>query len=925
MARFQKLSLVLGAALFSCSMELPETVAVKTSAPYVMRFGSFSQSIDDFISVDIIKDQVGADDFSVYKYRPNGETYRQYLIKFSVFDKTFDAGEALSSIDMDLGGAQANDLSREIAIPDMSRTEEISIDIKKMSEDIQGEIEIDDIDLPLCDLGPAPVKFPPQSHVEGAGDFNGIVRVNKSDDSASFSSIKYKSGILKITLGLDKSRSASTTIKAMSVKCDLRDGEEVVSSSGETTISGDGSGTLEIDIAGKTLKQDGMNFLFSGEMTGTEPSADIIYYLISTEFEDCEIEYVTGLTYSAADAKQDISRTISLGDISPVKSATIGEGSVDIDCAMPQGWSGVSATIENFSLSGAVSAGQDSLRDKSGSFLIGKTLSLAGKEISTAAGTDIECGGEISFAFDNATVNLSSNVAPSVSCNVGLLSSVTVDTGRIDLSAASETDVPSEISSFAKRIEYSRAGLRVGSYSSDLPEGNDMALRVTSAFLDMGAQSPATGSLPAAARERAVEVTKKDADGNDAGGVITVEADGKIDVDARISLPGEEAGAATLKNLSAGRTYKIEAKDCSVILEWTKVAVDMDNVIPGGSAKDAIDLGVNFDDLLGDGDIPQEIRDNVLAKGKVEFESVPMYLGVSIPSGIEAFENLAIEGEIYVKYDDGSGAKYLPLSSDGAAGSQSEIPEPTSIKAKDVNVEIERDGVVKPLGAANGADAREGFVATDLAKSGLAKCEFAEAFNARPSSMSICYDLSLSGSSGEVEMTRDDYDALDGGMARVSATVYLVLPMRAKVCDDIDIDLLSVMEKDADDDLLGRDEPVDTDDFDKYLDAVKSAGILVDSSDFFGLEGSEIFLEDSVGKSSFIFGKKSALEFDRDRIRNMLQNCPYFPSIGMSIPAFKDESKSVPTRIELPWDAEMNFGLLVRVVTDGEIEFDTGI
>lgn len=129
----------------SCSMSIPESVSVKTSADFNnISFGrtsvDMSETMDAAVVFGDLSSTVGG--LKGYNYKPERDVLT-YLMKYDLFTIPFDVGKAFNDIDLDtiLSESGKADFSMDFKLP--------SVDIKMESEFNPGAIIRGSIELPL--------------------------------------------------------------------------------------------------------------------------------------------------------------------------------------------------------------------------------------------------------------------------------------------------------------------------------------------------------------------------------------------------------------------------------------------------------------------------------------------------------------------------------------------------------------------------------------------------------------------------------------------------------------------------------------------------------------------------------------------------------------------------------------------------------
>jgi hypothetical protein len=869
--------------LASCSdiakMQVPETVSVKTNATYSANFGSYSQSLSDYISADTITEQINNSSFSVYDYNPGSSaSIQEFLIKYPVLNKTIDVGSSISGIDLTSAGNSAS-INQSFVIPDLSRTFTQNITFPDLNSRINSKTAIDAAEISVIDPG--------SEQTVGSSAVPDII-LNIS--SPQFSTLTYRTGSLSVTIA----PTGSTTLTNLTLTAVLKNSSTnvIISTSGAADVHS--GGTLTIPLAGKTLVPS-MKISFSGTIDGSSVGSSI-GYAVTPAISDAELSEVTGLTLSAGDlgpsGEESIGTQVDLSGTAPLTSAEIGTGSLSVQCPLPPGWSGVTATASGLALSGALTS--SGFTDNGGSaYLLNQSLPLAGLTFTPGM---LTVNGTITLALNNATIIFPDggiSLTTTASCAISKLAKATIDTSGYTLSETYSSDVPEDLSSFVNSITYSKAGVKVGAYTNTLPAGNDITLTLTSSFLSITG-TDAEGTVSAATTNGTLELAKTTPD--DPYTTITVSGASSIDMTVAVALPGTSGSTATFSDLATNTTYTLAASDFTAELEWTSI-----NINPTAleiSTTDGVDTGIDFNSIMGS--LPDAVQ---TAIDSIQLDTLPVYLSVEMPdfsaSSNSSLKNLSLKGSVYLQYTD--------------TASGSSVPVPVPI--------LGTETTTAPLTQkAVSLTTENSVVTTDLATEGLPSGDLAEAFNARPDSIKLFYNI-IPNSTDGITISHSDYDSITTNGVNIAATVYIVFPLKATIENSMTLDIMSLAGKSSGDDLLGRTEALNTSDYQKYLDAIKSITLGVTVGNTMGLSDANIKITDTDG----IFGTdgmtlymsgSSTASLTGAQISSILQTYPYLPTVILSVPA--------ETEIAIPRNADISVGLSAKVTTDGTIQLYGG-
>jgi hypothetical protein len=857
--------------LSSCSdiakMQIPETVSVKTNATYSANFGTYSKKLSDFISAATLAQQIaGANSsFSVYDYNPgNAADCQEFLIKYPVLNKTIDVASSLAGIDLTSAGISAS-INQTFAIPDLSKSFTQDLSLSSLNTQIAGQTSIGTIpDITVVDPGNTTIAAV-------------IPDLNVTISSPTFSTITYRTGSLDIAV----TAPAGTTLTDLTLTAALKNGTTDATISTSAPVNVSSGGTISIPLTGKTLVPS-LKISLSGTIKGTSAFTSHSYS-ITPSVSSADISQVTGLTMTntelGASGTKSISTSVDLSNTAPLTTAKIGTGSLSVQCAMPSGWSGITASASGFALSGALTS--SSFTDNGGSsYLLNQSLNLAGKTFTPGT---LTVSGTIELSLNNATLTFPSGgttITTTASCAISTLETATIDTSGYTLSQTYSSAVPGTLASFVNAIYYSKAGVKVASYTNTLPAGNNIGLTLTSSFLNISG-TDAQGTINSNTTAGTLELAKT---GTDVP--INVSSATSVDTTVAITLPYANGSTATFNNLATGTSYTLSASGFTAELDWTRINVNTSSLAVSDTT--GTDLGINFDTILSS--LPASAK---TALNTVHIDSLPVYLSVEMPN-LAALNTLSLSGNIYLQYPVSgtpTNSDILGVSGTSTAGTLS----PQNITLAQTN----------------------NVVTTDLAASGLTPINLASVFNARPSSIKLFYTIAPAGGSSGVDITYADYQAIQTSGVNIAATVYIVLPLKATFTADTTLDIMSLAGKTAADDLLGRTAALSTTDYQKYLDAIKDITLSVSVGDLMGLSGSSITITDnsnifnSTGTTINLSGT-SSFSLSGTQISSVLTTYPYMPTVTLTIPN--------NTKFVVPREADLSVNLSANVTTDGTIK-----
>lgn len=428
-----------GFNFFSCDLETPERISIKTSGTnYEFPLGSGSFLIRDKMSASELRKNFsgnlseGSEEIKVYDYNPTqcDKDVLQYLIKYPI-----------KEVSLGLSADGTNDMNFLT-----------KIEISNLNENIGRVLKIEEKSYLIIETGK-----------------DSVIPENKgipfNITAPTFSRIKLSAGNFKISVNPEGTVSEDFELNARVILCD-GSGNEIASSEERNIASGTGISPLVLDLSGKILQPE-MRFKLSGTMRGGT-AGTVHSFKVSMQADSFKVQQVTGLTMTAEEIGDlDSNPETPDGcvsfesdfDFSGVNdyliSAEIESGKLNVFSTIPEGWSGITAGIEKINVSQGegfkVSENEFSdetlSAEESTKYLFNKTAVLKNQTIkpSNVAG-NVKVSGQVSVSFENAALVFDEATAnPEVeiggSCKIDRIKSL-----KVNISALSEaSDLTGEV------------------------------------------------------------------------------------------------------------------------------------------------------------------------------------------------------------------------------------------------------------------------------------------------------------------------------------------------------------------------------------------------------------------------------------------------------------------------------------------------
>ena len=588
-----------------CNWQIPEKVSVKTDAEYNFSLGSFSQDFSESLNISqMLGDLELPNNGKVYDYWPNKKGDAQnFLMYMPIQEIPIDISSYFDS------GALADQIKnisfeKEIEVPEVSFSFPFQFALDKVNEEINKQFLLAGI------IGNY-----------DASQFSSMLRQIAE-------SISYSKGTLVVkAYNVDASLLASLNAGSASIQNSVSDSDidrnysygTVTITSGGNSISGtffNGVAELTVPETGFEFKADDINISFSNE-----PFLPHVFIAKMDTSRDYQIKSISGIgaaiTIPAVDINEEIDALQSLKD-SGVEECKIGEGEINIDFDIPEEWQNVGITYV-LSMSGGINITAAEYSASSGSTDNTARISLNGKSISAEK---ITVNAAFALSIAGATIDFTKPLTIGFDSSISRIDTVTVKLSDTSLSFAETQPLPEEVLDILKQIELGQCGIK-GTYTNTLPEGNEVALNISSDFFGLsnkqqtiaGGKNNEPFALLTSEEIRTINLTSENP--------APAGKYNAFDFNVGVSLPGGEANKVTVKNVSPGQTYKL-AVNVEPVINWESVTIDTSN-LPSPSA--SIGTGFNpstiFDSING-----------VLGEGfadQIELPDCKLYLYITVP------------------------------------------------------------------------------------------------------------------------------------------------------------------------------------------------------------------------------------------------------------------------------------------------------
>lgn len=547
MKRFFSYVILVVFAFVGCSLELPQSISVKTKAEYNFSIGRISAAFSEFFSVNEItetfnenkiEDTELSQRIKMYDYNPEkkSENKQQFLIKVPIAKVPIDFSEYYAETSL-AESIKETSFSTEIAIP--------KLDMETSTQESLLSV---------------------QSAVNSSVSFSGKTSSNVSINFDDFSYVDYSYGTFCINLqGENASDVNSVTLYDA-------DGNFV-------GYSENFGNSLFIDLTNVRISSKGMRLCFSGA-SGVEFLAFCDPY--------SSINAVNGVkkTFSV-----EIEPSVNLGlDNMGILACEVEKGSVSVDLNVPSEVGNLEI-VYKVVLSGAIDAVSNSSKEK-------KEISLNGKSINNG---DLKVKTLFDISLNDGPVNFDNYVTTLIGLSIDSLNKISMRVDNAKTNLTETNQFSKEVKDFVKSVTLTNSGIK-GKFTNELPKGNDITVYGESTFLGLDDSEILGAENSEKEFELLADETEK---------LRYIETSDGMDFNLSILLPGateENPNVITLKNVETEKKYKMEYV-VEPVLNWTEIVVK--NVVMNSyQGESELDLNFGNSDFMSKFDgkiIPKDI------------------------------------------------------------------------------------------------------------------------------------------------------------------------------------------------------------------------------------------------------------------------------------------------------------------------------
>ena len=887
-------SIILSGCNFK-NLAVPEEVKIKTNEKAVYEFPilSFNSETNEKLDMskyfDLEKLMKGEDEngntqessgtgFNIYKYWDGKSNYQQYLLHMPLKEFDFDFGSSFGNMDFSTA-IQGFNIDKEFEIPDVGGLDESQkIDLSSIETTLNTAVTFFGMTSPT--------------------------NLNVTFAGGAFESVEYTSGKFVIDTNYSMFNQGGGNVSGSVTLIDKY---------GNESSADFNNNIAEIDISGMELTVDGMKLRYTGWDYGTTFVARIK--------EDSKIKIAKGVTLDLDNAilfpgytkpHAEVTFPLSLGE--NLSKVTINEGSLTVELSTPDTWS--AGIIDNYTIDISGGLELDPITKAN------PTVNLQNTELQSA---DINASATVDIVLDDATIDFEDPPEVRVQTQITKISAAIKMDDSFETSISQNTPVPAELTDYVTSISWNKVGFIVKA-TNNLPAGNNISLDISSNFLGISPGNVQT-----------IEAGKKDEEGNYVEQELTFVNDTpfttaftganavtSMDVTGDITLNTDANGNLLVNNVEPAKKYSISLK-IDPVFEWEEAAIKMPENVSNfeGNFNTGINKKKMFDSL-GD-DFASKLN-------SIKFSAMPLYLFASLPD-LDIFENAGFSGVIKA---------YYGKEVENAQGNK-EINQITADKDAayifgSYNTEQNKvePGVIDLSGMAKMPELSKndkGEVITSFEQSDM---DFAKALNLASggddTTLCVSYNVGLADTvAGSMTVTSADLEELKtAGKCSISMDFAIILTLQFTLDEPISLDLMEMMKSeddsqnqsgsssgsatasDKDKDLLGRSEPTNMEDYEKFLKLVDYAKIMIEEPQL-PISGSlnlKVKMYDDENAEIIQLGNGKAAEVKVNPTK-LLRQYPLEPKIELAIGEYDASGNAI---------GGTDFGLLRNSAVKGRLK-----
>lgn len=938
--------------IISCNFQIPQKITVKTSPTVKASAGTVDLKVEDFITVEKIKDMVSkteVEGLNVMEYKNSNTEAMTFLVHYPLEKVSFDISEQISQIQSSLENMNftldSESSSTSFQIPDINQSFDQTTTVE-LSASVIEEINngMKPISLSYYDEGSGiNIGFIPET---GRTDyysqtFGGLEdeishikfsMENDEDEALAEKIIFGENSKIIITFDQIVSNNPESanpyTVEITSFGLRDAEGNVIVQNTSISTELTDENPQIVLDMSNITLPT--VSYIFFGIRTkGGDPTPEPLHTTTArvSISETTTIKEVTGFSLKEEDGETDTiinyaipTQTIDLSSFDGIdmfKEAEIEDGNITINFDLPdvENWNGINAFLN-------LSVEQENglnVTQTNVNLITTKTLTipLNNQIINT---NSITISGNAQFSVTNPGEDgnpskitfeelgkIAIGIVGNVDINKFSTATVKIPSEYISkLQQTQEIEVPADLKTWVKEIAFDELSVEF-EIDTTLPINNEIGLNVTSTAFDLDD----TFSLCRTDESITTLVDKIEKTNFT---ILPRELGDYFDFSIGITLPNQTEvdgeTYTTISNITSGENISFQVKKITPVINWNKIIVSPDGEMGSFSGMYPLETDENGEAVSG---IDISVLGDYLKN--LEFNEVSALIYLSSPLFEEIMsrtEESGLSGKVWATYKtdeedlEGQTTYFMGSAEDEALVNFVETP------VIDQNTTIYTEALPNPS----------------------AKVNFASILNAHPMDLRLNYDFALD----EITILPEDLETLSENAAELKVDIILLLPLELNIAEGMsnaEIDLSQFIypseseesEENSGEgteetvkDLLGRTEPIEIDEITEFLKDF-SVSLEFDYENNLGIACS-VVMEDTaanskIPKKEFSIRKTASSEkikLTKEEMEYVLKTYPFAPDLKLlitddiKIPSF-DKSPSIKMTVKMAVYADVDYTL----------------
>lgn len=940
--------------IISCNFQIPQKITVKTSPTVKASAGTVDLKVEDFITVEKIKDMVSkteVEGLNVMEYKNSNTEAMTFLVHYPLEKVSFDISEQISQIQSSLENMNftldSESSSTSFQIPDINQSFDQTTTVE-LSASIIEEINngMKPISLSYYDEGSGTtIGFIPETGTTDyySQTFGGLEdeishikfsMENDEDEVLAEKIIFGENSQIIITFDQIESNNPGSanpyTVEITSFGLRDAEGKVIVQNTSISTELTDENPQIVLDMSDITLPT--VSYIFFGIRTkGGNPTPEPLHTTTArvSISETTTIKEVTGFSLKEEDGETDKvinydipTQTIDLSSFEGIdmfKDAEIEDGNITINFDLPdvENWNGINAFLNL------------SVLQEDGLNIIQNDIDLITTQTLTIPLNDqiintnsITISGNAQFSVTNPGTDgtpskitfeelgkISIGILGNVDINKFSTATVKIPSEYISkLQQNQQIEVPADLKTWVKEIAFDELSVKF-EIDTTLPLNNEIRINVSSTAFELNESFSLLRTDESTTLVDKIEKTNFT--------ILPRELGDYFDFTIGIALPNQTVIGGetytTISNIASGETISFQVKEITPVIDWNKIIVSPEEEMGSFSGMYPQETDENGEAVPG---IDISVLGDYLKN--LEFNEVSAHIYLSSPLFKEIMsraEKSGLSGKVWATYK---------TSEEDLEGQTEYFVD--SAEDEELVKFVETPVIDSTL-----------TTYTEKLPTPSAEVDFANILNTHPMDLRLNYDFALD----EITILPEDLETLSENAAELKVDIILLLPLELNIAEGMsnaEIDLSQFIypseseeseggsEGSTEDteetvkDLLGRTEPFEIDQIKEFLKDF-SISLEFDYENNLGIACS-VVMEDTaentkLPKKEFSIRKTASSEkikLTKDEMEYVLTTYPFAPDLKLlitddiKIPSF-DKSPSIKMTVKMAVYADVDYTL----------------